>query len=266
MNITIEFFIFKLLQVPIFSLNWQLRFFGPNMLAKGSYFQSKTDKIDRHHHWILHIWIGFCIKFHFEQTILNLWTKFTQEKYWSSKTEKVNIITIESCIFRLVLVPNSSFWSNLPKKGFSGLKRKKGTPLIFHTILHIQISQARNFSSNWQFWFFGSNLPKKVFPVENRKSEHYYEILHIWISVGTEFQLKHIILSFWTKFTQKRYFLLKTEQAVQGLQIFGFCVVNVHSTVVFKHFEDLKDLIVLKILKEKLVMSCLLRSFYLKIV
>ena len=36
---------------------------------------------------------------------------------------------------------------------------------------------------------------------------------------------------------------MKTEQAVQGLQVFAFCVVNADSTVVFKHFEDLKDLI-----------------------
>ena len=27
------------------------------------------------------------------------------------------------------------------------------------------------FSSNWQFWFFGSNLPKRVFPIKNWKSE-----------------------------------------------------------------------------------------------
>ena len=59
---------------------------------------------------------------------------------------------------------------------------------------------------------------------------------------------------------------MKTEQAVQGLQAFAFCVVNLNSAVVFKVFEDIKDLIILKILKEKLVMSCLMGSFYLKIV
>ena len=75
-----------------------------------------------------------------------------------------------------------------------------------------------------------------------------------------------IILSFWAKFTLKRYFQLKTEQAVQGLQVFAFYKVNVNLTVVFKHFEDLKNLIILNTLKEKLVMSCLLRSFYLNIV
>ena len=158
------------------------------------------------------------------------------------------------------------FLPGLTKKGFSGLKQKKWTPHIFYIILHIQISLVRNFSSNWQFWFFGPNLPKKVFPVKNRKSEHHHGILHIWISLGTKFQLKLIILSFWTKFTQKRYFKSKTEQAIHGVQAFVFCVVNVDSTVVFKHFDAFKDLSLLNILKEKLFMSCLLGSFYLKIV
>ena len=69
-------------------------------------------------------------------------------------------------------------------------------------------------------------MPKKVFPVDNRKSENHRGILHM------------MILSFWTKFTQTRYFQLKTEQAVQGLQVFAFCAVNVNSTVVFKHYFD----------------------------
>ena len=195
-----------------------MQFFGPSWLAKGSYFQSKTDKIDRHHHWILHIWIRFCIKFHFEQTILNFWTKFTQEKYWSSKTEKVNI-TSESWIFRLVLIPNSSlnwqfwyFWSDLPKRGFSGLKQKKWARLIFHIILHIQISVAQNFSWNWQCWFFGPSLPKKVFLVKNRKCEHHHWIPHIQINLGTKFQLKVTILIPLTRFTQKAFFWSKTEK------------------------------------------------------
>ena len=62
---------------------------------------------------------------------------------------------------------------------------------------------------------------------------------------------------------QNWYFPSKTVQAVQGRQAFVFCVVNVN---IFKHFEDLKDLIIGNILKEKLVMSCVLDSFYLKIV
>ena len=41
---------------------------------------------------------------------------------------------------------------------------------------------------------------------------------------------------------------LQEQQAVQGLQAFAFCVVNVDSTLVSKHFEDLKNLIILNIL------------------
>ena len=59
---------------------------------------------------------------------------------------------------------------------------------------------------------------------------------------------------------------MKTEQAVQGLEELAFCVANVNSTVIFKHFEDVKDLIILNIFKEKLVMSCPLGSFYIKVV
>ena len=81
-----------------------------------------------------------------------------------------------------------------------------------------------------------------------------------------KFQLKLIILSVWNKFTQKRYIQSKIKQEVQGLQAFAFCVVNVNSTVDFKDFENLKDLIILNILKEKLVISCPLGSFNIKIV
>ena len=262
----------------------------------------------KHRHWILRIRICLWIKFYFDQTILNSWTKFAQERYLWLKTEKVNII-IEFCIFKSVLVPNFrlnwqfwSFWPDLPKKDFPGLKQKKWAQQIFHRILHIYISLVQNFSSNWQFWFFGPNFPKKVFPVKNiilrihislernfssnwqfwffgpnlprkvflvkdRKNEHYHGLVHNLISLGTKYQLQLIILSFWTKFTQKRCFQSKTEQAVLGLKAaYAFCVVNVNSTVVFKYFEDLIDLIILNILKEKFVVFCLLGSFYLKIV
>ena len=178
---------------------------------------------NEHHHWFLHIWISLSTNFQLKVTILILWTKFAKKKVFPVTNWKVNII-IELRISKLVLVSNFClnwqfwfFWPDLPKKGFSGLKQKKWTPHIFYIILHIQISLVRNFSSNWQFWFFGPNLPKKVFPVKNRKSEHHHGILHIWISLGTKFQLKLIILSFWTKFTQKMYFQSKTEQAVKGL-------------------------------------------------
>ena len=86
--------------------------------------------------------------------------------------------------------------------------------------------------------FWTKSTQKKVFPVEKRKSEHHHGILHIRISLST-------------KFTQKGYSHWKTEQAVVGLQEFAFCLVNVNSTVVFEHFKDLKNLIILNNLKEK---------------
>ena len=53
-------------------------------------------------------------------------------------------------------------------------------------------------------------------------------------------------LQFWIfapNLPKKRYSQLKTEQAVLGLQASTFCVINFNSTVVFKHFEDLRDMI-----------------------
>ena len=166
----------------------------------------------------MHIRISLCIKFHFEQIILNFWTKFTQERYLCSKTEKVNII-IEFRIFKLVLVPNFNwiwrfwfFWPDLPKKGFPNLKQKKWTSHIFYIILHIQISLVWNFSSNLQFRFFGPDLPRKVFPVKNWKRERHHWILHIQISLETKFRLKLTILIFLTRFAHKGFFWSKIEK------------------------------------------------------
>ena len=75
-----------------------------------------------HHHWVLPIQISLRTKFHFKQTVLSCGTKFAQKECFWSETEKMNM-TIEFCMFKLVSVPN--------------------------------------FSLNWQFWFFGPNLPKK---------------------------------------------------------------------------------------------------------
>ena len=159
----------------------------------------------------MNIRISLCIKFHFEKTIWSFWTKFTQERYLFKNRKSEHHHWIPH--IQISLVPNFTinwqiwfFWPGLRKKGFSGLKQKKWADLILYIILHIQISLVRNLSSNWQFWFFGPNLPKKVFPVENRKSEYHHGILYIWISLGTKFQLKLIILRFWTKFTPKEVF------------------------------------------------------------
>ena len=104
------------------------------------------------------------------------------------------------------------FWQDLPKKGFSGLNQKKWTPHIFYKILHIHIILVWHFSSNWQFWIFGPNLPKKVSLVKNWKSEYHHWNSHIQIILGTKFPLKLTILIFLTRFAQKVFFWSKTEK------------------------------------------------------
>ena len=41
---------------------------------------------------------------------------------------------------------------------------------------------------------------------QKTKSENHHIIVDILIGVGTKFQLKLIILTFWTELAQKRYF------------------------------------------------------------
>ena len=122
-NITIEFFKFELVLVPIFRVNWQTTFFGPNLPKKGSYFRSKTDTIDTT--------IEFCI---FELVFVSNFT--LNKKFWI-------------------------FGPNLPKKDIYSQNRKNehhhwilhirispGTKLQFKLAILI---------------FFGLNLPKKGF-------------------------------------------------------------------------------------------------------
>ena len=131
-----------------------------------------------------------------------------------------------------------------------------------HWIPHFQIILGTKFEPKLTILIFSTRFAqKKFFWFKTEKSGRDHWILYSQISA--KFQLKLTILSFWTKFTQKCYFQLKTEQAVQALQAFAFCVVKVNLTVVFEHFEDLRNLIILNISKEKLVISCLLGSFYI---
>ena len=53
---------------------------------------------------------------------------------------------------------------------------------------------------------------KRVFPVENEKSEHHHCILHIRIALSTKFHFTQTIFNFGTKFAQKGYFLSKTKK------------------------------------------------------
>ena len=144
-NITTEFCVFELVKLPNLSLNWQFRFFGPN-LPKKEYLIKIGKK------WTAY---EFCIfKISRYQTSASR-IKFAPKWYFQSKTEKVNSTT-KFCIFKLVLVPNFSliwqFWfsrPNLSKKGISSLNQKKmNTTSKFCIFKSVYIP---NFSLNWQF-------------------------------------------------------------------------------------------------------------------
>ena len=57
--------------------------------------------------------------------------------------------------------------------------------------------------------FFGQIFLTKI---QNRKSEHHHRILHIKNSLGTKFQLKLTIFSFWAKLNKKGYFRSQKEE------------------------------------------------------
>ena len=166
----------------------------------------------------MHFWISLCIEFHFEQTIFNFWTKFVQERYLCSKTEKVNII-IEFRIFKLALLPNFSltdrfdFFDQIyPKRVFFWSKTEKMNTTYFpHNSAYSNWSSAK-FQLKLIILIFWTNLPKKSNSNRKQKSEYHYWILHIWISLGTKGQLKLTISIFLTRFTQKEFFWSKTEK------------------------------------------------------
>ena len=153
-----------------FQLELTNAIFWTKFAEKGSYFQSKTDKIDTTIQFCI-LELVFVSNFTLNKQFFNFCTKFAQERYLPSKTEKVNII-IEFRFFKLALVPSFSlnwkfwfFWPDLPEKGFSGLKLKKWTP---HNSTY-QVSLVQNFSSNWQFLFLDQFYTKTYFRPKTEK-------------------------------------------------------------------------------------------------
>ena len=128
------------------------------------YSQSKTEKVNSTHDWILHIQISLDTKFQLKLKILIFWTKFAQNGYFQSKSEKMNT-TIKFCIFKSVYVPNLSlnwkflyFWQICPTKYFQ-LKNEKVN--ITNEFWIFELVPIPYFSLNWQFWFSGPNLSKR---------------------------------------------------------------------------------------------------------
>ena len=73
------------------------------------------------------------------------------------------------------------------------------------------------------FDFSDQIYPKRVSLVKSKKSERHPWILYIWVNRDTKFHLKLARLLFLTKFTQKGYFRLKTENRIA---IFYFLLLN----------------------------------------
>ena len=109
------------------------------------------------------------------------------------------------CMFELVKLPNfilnwqfKFFGLNLPKKVFPVINI---VFCIFELVSIPKLSLNSKLSDN--FDFPEQTFQKRVFSVKNRKREHHHWILHMWISEGTKFQLKLIILIFWTNLLKK---------------------------------------------------------------
>ena len=133
---------------------------------------------------------------------------------------------------------------------------------FFYIILNIQISLVSAQTDN--FDFLDQICPKSISSRKQKKWTSHWNSAYLNQS-RYKCSAQTDNFEFLDQIFSKKYFHLKTTISPR-LQAFAICVVNVNSTVVFKHFEDLKNLITLNILKEKLIMSCLLGSFYFKIV
>ena len=100
-----------------------------------------------------------------------------------------------------------TIWTKFAQKGHSRSKTKKVNSIIeFWTF---ELGQPPNFNLNWSSWFFELNLSKKGISGRKRKS------------LGIKFQLKLIILTFETKFTQKGHFSLKAKKVITAIE---FCI------------------------------------------
>ena len=85
---------------------------------------------------------------------------------------------------------------------------------------------------------FGTNSQKKYNPVENvKKNEHRHWILHIRISLSTNFQLKRTSVIFWTKFTKKgNYFQSKRNKIDTTIESWIFELVFASNAALNKQF------------------------------
>ena len=82
--------------------------------------------------------------------------------------------------------------------------------MVFEMRVLTPISRISLWTNNFEF--LEQISPKKIFKIKTKNSEHPHWILHIQISLGTEFVFKRTILIFWTKFVQRGKIQSKTEK------------------------------------------------------
>ena len=107
--------------------------------------------------------------------------------FWKKK-EKVNII-IKSCISKLDWVLSIHFQETI----FFLIRKEKWTLALNFTYLNYSIYQIS--VSTDSFRSFNIICLKRIFQVKNHKNGHYHWVLHIIISLGTNF--------FWPNLPQK---------------------------------------------------------------
>ena len=135
-NINIGFYIFELVYAPNFTIMKKIWILRPSLVRMSIF--SQKQKIENHH-WILHIRIVPCTKFHFKETTLN-----------SGR--------------------------NLPKIGISNQKQKKGNTTM--KFFYSNYFRYKIWASTDKFSFFEQICPERVFLVENRKTVNHRWILH----------------------------------------------------------------------------------------
>ena len=125
LNISIEFCIFELVEVPNFGINWKFWFFGTNLSKKGisswkwnNWTSPLHSACSNYPEYQIPLYTN---KFEF-------WDQICPKRVFSVEKERVNI-TIEFYIFKLALVPyfilNKQFWILMPNLRKTGVLYQK---------------------------------------------------------------------------------------------------------------------------------------------
>ena len=127
-----------------------------------------------------------------------------------------------------------NFWFKLTQKGYFRTKKTKITIELYI----FKLIKILNFSFNKPFWFLEQISKKKYTSSrKHKKNEHHYWILHIRISVSTNFQLNLTIAIFWTKFAEKgSYFQSKADKTDSTIEFCIFKLVFVSNFTLNKQF------------------------------